>query len=138
MGDILTLRQLRLPVKLIVYRNDSLGFVQQEQQAAGLLDTDVQLQNPDFAKLAEAAGLLGLRAERPEEVRPKIAQAFAHDGPALVEVHTPRQELALPPTISAKEAIGFNVFLAKAVLSGRGDEVIDLARTNLISRWLGR
>jgi pyruvate dehydrogenase (quinone) len=138
MGDILTLRQLRLPVKLIVYRNDALGFVQQEQQAAGLLDTDVQLQNPDFAKLAEAAGLLGLRAERPEEVRPKIAQAFAYDGPALVEVQTPRQELALPPTISAKDAIGFNVFLAKAVLSGRGDEVIDLARTNLISRWLGR
>jgi pyruvate dehydrogenase (quinone) len=138
MGDILTLRQLRLPVKLIIYRNDSLAFVQQEQQAAGLLDTDVQLLNPDFAQIAEAAGLLGLRAETPEQVRPKIAQALAHDGPALVEVHTPRQELALPPTIGAKEAVGFNVFLAKAVLSGRGDEVLDLAKTNLLGRLLGR
>lgn len=136
LGDILTLRQLKLPVKLIVYRNDSLAFVQQEQQVAGLLDTAIQLQNPDFARIAEAAGLLGLKAETPEEVRPKIMQAFRHDGPALVEVHTPRQELVLPPTITAAEAVGFSAFLAKAVLSARGDEVVDLAKTNLIRRLL--
>jgi pyruvate dehydrogenase (quinone) len=137
LGDILTLGQLRLPVKLIVYRNDSLAFVQQEQQASGLLDTAVDLRNPDFAQIAEAAGLRGLKAETPEEVRPKIEQALNHDGPALVEVHTARQELALPPTISAQQAIGFNVFLAKAVLTGRGDEILDLAKTNLIRRLLG-
>jgi len=136
LGDILTLRQLKLPVKLIVYRNDSLAFVLQEQQVAGLLDTAIQLQNPDFARIAEAAGLLGLKAETPEEVRPKIMQAFRHDGPALVEVHTPRQELVLPPTITAAEAVGFSAFLAKAVLSARGDEVVDLAKTNLIRRLL--
>lgn len=134
LGDILTLRQMNLPVKLIVYRNDSLAFVQQEQQVAGLLDTAVELANPDFARIAEASGLLGLTAERPEEVRPKLVEAFRHDGPALVEVHVPRQELAMPPTLTAKEAAGFSAFLAKAVLSARGDEVVDLAKTNLLRR----
>ncbi len=137
MGDLLTLRQLALPVKLIVYRNNTLGFVQQEQQAAGLLDWAVGLDNPDFAAMAQAAGLLGIRAESAEDVRPAIERAFAHQGPALVEVFIERQELSLPPTITLKEAAGFNLFLAKAVLSGRGDEVVDLAKTNLLSRVFG-
>jgi pyruvate dehydrogenase (quinone) len=87
MGDLLSLRQLRLPVKVIVLRNDALAFVELEMKAAGFLDFATDLDNPDFAKMAQAAGLLGLTAERPEQVRPMIVQAFAHDGPALVEVH---------------------------------------------------
>ncbi len=131
MGDLLSLRQLKLPVKVIVFRNDALAFVELEMKAAGFLDFATDLQNPDFAKIAEAAGLLGLTAERPEQVQPMIAQAFAHDGPALVEVPVHRRELAMPPTISLEQMTGFGVFMIKAVLSGRGDEIVDLARTNL-------
>ncbi|MFH0342854.1 MAG: hypothetical protein ACHBNF_12155 [Chromatiales bacterium] len=81
--------------------------------------------------MAEAAGLLGLRAEAPDQVRPMIAQALKHDGPALLEVIVNRQELAMPPTITLEQITGFSLFMLKAVLSGRGDEIIDLAKINL-------
>src|SRR5919197_848569 len=131
MGDLLSLRQLQLPVKVIVFKNDSLAFVELEMKAAGILDFATDLHNPDFAKMAEAAGLLGLTADTPEQVRPMIAQALKHDGPALVEVRVSRQELSMPPTITLEQMTGFSLFMLKAVLSGRGDELIDLARTNL-------
>jgi pyruvate dehydrogenase (quinone) len=99
MGDLLSLRQLKAPVKVIVFRNDALAFVELEMKAAGILEFATDLHNPDFAKMAEAAGLLGLTAETAEQVRPMIAQAFQHDGPALVEVHVSRQELSMPRSI---------------------------------------
>ena len=131
MSDLLSLRQLKLPVKIVVFRNDALAFVELEMKAAGFVDFATDLDNPDFAKMAEAAGLLGLTAERPEQVQPMIAQAFAHDGPALVEVPVHRRELAMPPTINLDQVTGFGIFMIRAVLSGRGDEIVDLAKTNL-------
>jgi pyruvate dehydrogenase (quinone) len=131
LGELLTLRQLKLPVKLVVFNNSSLGFVELEMKAAGILDFATDLVNPDFAKLAESAGILGLRVEKPEELRPALVQALDHDGPALVEVIVNRQELSMPPTITAEQAKGFSLYMVRAVFSGRGDEVIDLAKTNL-------
>ena len=131
LGDILTLRQLKLPVKMVVFNNSSLAFVELEMKAAGLVDYGTDLLNPNFTRLAESADIFGIRAEKPEEVRPALSQALAHDGPALVEVLVSRQELSMPPTISLEQALGFGLYLIRAVLSGRGDEVIDLARTNL-------
>ena len=131
LGDLLTLRQLDLPVKLVVFRNEALAFVELEMKAAGILDFGTSLHNPDFAGMAQAAGLLGLTAETPEQVRPMIGKALEHDGPALVEVLVSRQELAMPPTITLEQMTGFSLFMLKAVLSGRGDEIIDLARVNL-------
>jgi pyruvate dehydrogenase (quinone) len=131
MGDLLTLHQLNLPVKVVVFRNDSLAFVELEMKAGGLLDFGVELRNPDFAALAQSAGLLGLKAETAQDVRPMLQQAFKHDGPALVEVLVHRQELSMPPTITLEQATGFGLFMLKAVLSGRGDEIIDLAKVNL-------
>jgi pyruvate dehydrogenase (quinone) len=131
MGDLLTLRQLNLPVKVVVFRNDSLAFVELEMKAGGLLDFGVELRNPDFAALAKAAGLFGLKAETAQDVRPMLQQGFKHDGPALIEVLVHRQELSMPPTITLEQATGFSLFMLKAVLSGRGDEIVDLARTNL-------
>jgi pyruvate dehydrogenase (quinone) len=132
MGDLLTLKQHELPVKTIVYRNDSLAFVELEMKASGFVDFGTDLNNLDFTKIAEGAGVLGLRAESPEQVEPMVAQALKHDGPALVEVLVSRQELSMPPTITLEQAKGFGLFMAKAVLSGRGDEIIDLARVNLL------
>jgi pyruvate dehydrogenase (quinone) len=131
MGDLLTLRQQQLPVKIIIFRNDSLAFVELEMKAAGILDFGTNLHNPDFSKIAEGAGVLGLKVETPDQLEPAIAEALNFDGPALVEVLVSRQELSMPPTITLEQAKGFSLFMLKAVLSGRGDEVIDLARVNL-------
>jgi len=130
MGDVLSLRQLNAPVKIIVFKNNSLAFVELEMKAAGILDFGTDLVNPNFAKMAEGAGLLGLTAETPAQVRPMIAQALEYDGPALIEVPVDRQELSMPPTITAEQIKGFSLFTLKAVLSGRGDEIIDLAKIN--------
>jgi pyruvate dehydrogenase (quinone) len=132
LGDLLSLRQLEAPVKIIVFKNDSLAFVELEMKAAGIVDFGTDLKNPNFAKLAEAAGLLGLTAETPDQVRPMIAQALQHDGPALVEVLVSRHELSMPPTITLEQAKGFGLFALRAVLSGRGDEIVDLAKVNLL------
>jgi pyruvate dehydrogenase (quinone) len=131
MGDLLSLRQLQLPIKLVVFKNNAFSFVELEMKAAGFLDFATDLHNPDFAKMADAAGLLGLTAETPEQVRPMLVQALKHDGPALVEVVVNRQELAMPPSIEWDQMIGFSLYMIKAVLNGRGDEIIDLAKTNV-------
>jgi len=132
MGDILTLKQNKLPVKVIIFKNESLAFVELEQKASGFLEFATDLQSPDFAKIAEGAGLLGLTARTPDQVEPMIAQVLKHNGPAVVEVFVARQELAMPPTITLEQAKGFSLFMLKAVLNGRGDEIIDLARVNLV------
>jgi len=131
MGDLLTLRQHELPVKVVVFKNDSLAFVELEMKAAGIVDYSTDLKNGSFATIAEGAGMLGLTAERPDQVRPMLMQAMAHDGPALVEVLVHRQELSMPPTITFEQMKGFSLFALKAVISGRGDELIDLAKINL-------
>jgi pyruvate dehydrogenase (quinone) len=132
LGDLLTLRQHDLPVKLIVFKNNSLAFVELEMKASGFLSFGTDLKNPDFAKIAEAAGILGISVETPDQVAPAISKALKYDGPALVEIPTVRQELSMPPTITLDEAKGFTLFMVRAVLSGRGDEILDLAKANLL------
>jgi pyruvate dehydrogenase (quinone) len=131
LGDLLTIRQHKLPVKIVVYNNGALGFVELEMKAAGLLEFGTTLDNPDFAAMARAIGIHGVRVEDPGELPGAVAAALAHDGPAVVDVVVNRQELALPPTIKRQQAQGFALYALKAVLSGRGDEVLDLAKTNL-------
>ena len=131
MGDLLTLRQDGLPVKLVVFNNSSLGFVEMEMKATGFLDHGTELKNPDFAKVAEGIGILGIRVEKPEDVRPALEKALAYDGPALVDVVVARQELAMPPSLKLDQIVDFNLYLMKAILDGRGDRILDLARTNL-------
>jgi pyruvate dehydrogenase (quinone) len=131
LGELLSLRQLNLPVKLVVFSNSTLGFVELEMKAAGLVDYATELVNPDFAQLAESAGVLGRRVEKPEDLHAAMKEALSHDGPALVEVLVNRQELSMPPTITAEQVKGFSLYMIRAVLSGKGDEVVDLAKTNL-------
>jgi pyruvate dehydrogenase (quinone) len=118
-------------VKLIVLNNSALAFVELEMKASGFVPFATELKNPNFARIAEASHLLGIKVERPEQVRESLVQAFEHNGPALVEVRVNRQELSLPPSIELKQALGFNLYLLRAMLNGRADEVIDLAKTNL-------
>jgi pyruvate dehydrogenase (quinone) len=131
MGDFLTLTQHKLPVKVVVFNNGTLGFVELEQKSTGFLDFGTELKNPNFAAMAEAVGIRGIRIEDAGKVNEAIAAALAHDGPVLVDAVVNRTELAMPPSITAEMAKGFTLYMAKAILSGRTDEIIDLAKTNL-------
>jgi pyruvate dehydrogenase (quinone) len=132
MGDLLSLSQLKLPVKVIVFNNGALGFIELEQKSSGFLDTGTELKNPNFAAMAEATGIKGVRIEDPAEVEGKLAEAFAHPGPVVIDAVVNRQELAMPPKVTAEMAKGFTLYMVQAVLNGRADEVVTLARTNLL------
>jgi pyruvate dehydrogenase (quinone) len=137
MGELLTAVQNKLPVKIVVFNNHALAFVEVEMVAAGIVPFGTDLKNPDFSKVAEACGVFGVRVTKPEELRSALQEAFAYEGPALVDVLVHRQELSMPPTITASQALGFSLYLSKCVLNGRGDAIIDLAKTNLLDRFLG-
>jgi pyruvate dehydrogenase (quinone) len=131
MGDFLTLAQLELPVKVVVYDNSSLAFVAIEMMAGGLLETGTELKNPSFAAMANAVGVKGIRVEESGGVEAALREAFAHPGPALVDVATAKRELMMPPKIKALQVKGFSLFMLKAIINGRGDELVELAETNL-------
>jgi pyruvate dehydrogenase (quinone) len=131
MGDFITLTQIGLNVKVIVLNNGSLGFIEMEMKASGFLDTGTELKNPNFAAMAEAMGVKGIRVENPQDLRAALTAAFAHDGPVLVDVVSARQELAMPPKTTLDQAYHFGMFTMKAVLDGRAAELIDLAKVNL-------
>ncbi|GAA2202954.1 ubiquinone-dependent pyruvate dehydrogenase [Sinomonas flava] len=130
MGELITLVQNRLPVKLVVFNNGSLNFIELEMKSAGFVNFGTGLDNPNFAAVAEALGIKGVRVNESSELERGLKEALAHDGPALVDVVTARQELAMPPAITAQQASGFTLYALRTVLSGRGDEVLDLAKTN--------
>jgi pyruvate dehydrogenase (quinone) len=131
MGDFITLAQLGLPVKVVVFNNGALGFIELKQKSTGILDFGTELKNPNFAAMAEAIGIRGIRLEDPADVEPGIRAAFDHGGPVLIDAVVNRQELSIPPKVTVEMAKGFTLYMLKAVLSGRGDEILELARTNL-------
>jgi len=131
MGDLLTFRQYGLPAKIVVFNNGSLGFIETEQRSTGFLPFGTDLDNPNFAAMAEAIGIKGIRIEDPGEVESGLREALAHDGPVLVDAVVTRTELPIPPSINLEMAEGFTLYMARAVMNGRGDELIELARTNL-------
>jgi pyruvate dehydrogenase (quinone) len=131
MGDFLSLVQLGLPIKVVVLNNGALGFIELEQKSTGFLPFGTEFKNPNFAAMAEAVGIRGIRLEDPGEVKAGIAAALTHNGPVLVDAVVNRTELAMPPAVTLEMAKGFTLYMVKAVMSGRGDELIDLARTNL-------
>jgi pyruvate dehydrogenase (quinone) len=132
MGEFVTLIQMGLPVKIIVLNNGTLGFVELEMKAGGFLDSECDLKNPNFASMANAMGVLGVRIDRPEQMEEGIQRALKHDGPALVDIVSARQELVMPPTTTFDEAKHFGIFTLKAVLDGRFRELVDLSRANLL------
>jgi pyruvate dehydrogenase (quinone) len=132
MGDVLTLRQSKLPVKVVIFNNGLLGFVDIEMKAAGFLPTGTRLDNPNFAEMAKSIGIYGVHVEDPAELGDAVKAAFAHAGPAVVDVVTDPVELVMPPTLTLEQAKGFSVWMMKTVLSGQGNELVELARSALI------
>jgi len=131
LGELLTLRQMQLPVKIVVFNNGALSFVELEMKAAGIPTFATDLLDPDFTGIARAAGLFGARVEKASDLEDALRAAFAHDGPALVDVRTARQELSLPPKLTYEQIKGFTLFATRTVLSGEGSELIELAKSNL-------
>jgi pyruvate dehydrogenase (quinone) len=132
LGDLITLRQHNLPVKVVVFNNGALAFVELEMMSAGVPKWGTDLNNPDFAEVARSVGLFGVRVERPDDLRPALKAAFEHDGPAVIDVLTRRQELSVPPHVTFSEMKGVSLFAGRTILSGRGDELVELARENVL------
>lgn len=135
-GELLTLIQNRLPVKVIVFNNSSLNFVELEMKAAGIVNFGTDLVNPDFAAIAQAMGIFGRRVEEPSGLEAALVEAFEFDGPAIIDVVTARQELSIPPAITVEQAKGFSLYAIRTILAGRADELLDLATTNVARRIL--
>ena len=131
LGELITLRQMHLPVKVVVFNNGALSFVELEMKAAGIVTYGTDLDNPDFAGIARAAGLFGVRVDKAGQLEDALTEAFGHDGPALVEVATTRQELSLPPKLTYGEIKGFTLYATRTILSGGGEELFELTKTNL-------
>ena len=131
LGELLTLHQQQLSVKLVIFNNAALSFVELEMKAAGIVTYGTSLVNPDFAAIARSAGLFGVRVEKASELEDALLAAFGHQGPALVDVSTARQELSLPPKLTYGQIKGFVLYATRTILSGEGSELIELTRTNL-------
>ncbi|HWG28608.1 MAG TPA: ubiquinone-dependent pyruvate dehydrogenase [Actinospica sp.] len=131
LGELLTLRQMRLPVKVVVFNNGALSFVELEMKAAGIVTFGTDLLDPDFAGIAEAAGIKGFRVTGADQLEEALGAAFKHDGPALLDVRVARHELSLPPKLSYGQIKGFTLYATRTILSGQADEVLELTKTNL-------
>jgi pyruvate dehydrogenase (quinone) len=133
LGDLLTAVQEKLPIKVCVYDNSSLGFVELEQKVEGLIETYTDLHNPDFARVAEAIGFWGRRVVQGDDVEAAVRDWLAADGPALLDVVVDKNELIMPPKIEVAQAFGTALYGAKAVLGGKAKDVFGLIKENLLN-----
>jgi pyruvate dehydrogenase (quinone) len=131
MGDLLTLTQYDLPIKLVVFDNSALGMVKLEMETAGMPDYQTDLKNPNFAKVAEAIGMMGVRIENPADLAAGFKKALEHKGPALIDVVTDPNALSIPSHADRSQAVGFALALGKMVLAGNLDEVVDTVKGNI-------
>jgi pyruvate dehydrogenase (quinone) len=131
LGDLITIVQYKLPIKIVVFNNGQLDFVDLEMQQAGLVPFQTDLWNPNFAKVAEAIGAYGIRIEDPKQLRLELSKAFDHEGPTLIDVVVDKNALSLPPHITLGMAEGFALSMAKQILEGQGSTVIDTIKNNL-------
>jgi pyruvate dehydrogenase (quinone) len=131
MGDLMTISQYQIPVKIIVFNNRSLGMVKLEMRVQGYMDWQTDMVNPDFVKVAEAMNIPAWEAKEPKDVEKALLNSFNHDGPALVNIYTDPDALAMPPTIKLDQVVGFANSMAKLMLNGKTAEIIDTAKTDL-------
>jgi pyruvate dehydrogenase (quinone) len=130
MGDLMTIVEYNLPVKILVYNNRSLGMVKLEMEVAGIPDRETDMLNPDFAKLAEAMGIPGITISDPCEVKPGLEKAFQDEGPILVVIQTDPYALAMPPKVEFDQLKGYTLFMQKMMLGGRMDEAFKIISSN--------
>ena len=130
MGDLMTIVQYKLPVKIIVFNNRSLGMVKLEMEVAGIPDLETDILNPDFTKIAEAMGFAGVTISDPAEVKSGLEKAFQHEGPVLITIQTDPNALAMPPKLEFDQIKGFALYMGKMMLGGRMDEAFKIMKSN--------
>jgi pyruvate dehydrogenase (quinone) len=130
LGDLMTIVQYELPVKIIVFNNRSLGMVKLEMEVAGIPDQETDMLNPDFTKIAEAMGMPGITISDPGEVKPGLEKAFLQKGPVLVSIQTDPNALAMPPKLELDQMKGMALYMGKMMLGGRMDEVFKIISSN--------
>jgi len=130
MGDMMTIVQYNLPVKIVLFNNRSLGMVKLEMEVAGIPDVETDMLNPDFDKLADAMGMYGITISEPADVKSVLQKAFLQDGPALITIQTDPNALALPPKIEFDQLKGFASYMGKMMLNGRSDEILKIIKSN--------
>ncbi|MGI4728014.1 MAG: thiamine pyrophosphate-dependent enzyme [Janthinobacterium lividum] len=130
LGDLATIVQYKLPIKMVVFNNKSLGMVKLEMEVAGLPDWQTDMINPDFAAVAAAFGIKGLTINNPENLEQTIQQAFAAEGPVLVNVMTDPNALSMPPEIEFKQVKGMALAMGKMIMDGKIVEVLDTVKSN--------
>jgi pyruvate dehydrogenase (quinone) len=131
MGDLMTISQYKIPVKIIIFNNRSLGMVKLEMRVQGYMDWQTDMVNPDFMKLAEAMGMAAWQATEPAEVEQALKNGFEHNGPAIINIFTDPNALAMPPTIKLDQVKGFVDSMAKMMMNGKTAEIIDTAKSDL-------
>lgn len=131
MGDLATIVQYKLPIKLIVFNNRALGMVKLEMEVAGLPDWQTDMYNPDFCAIAQAMGMQGFSVNNPNELESVLEHGFATEGPVLISVKTNPNSLAMPPKVEFSQMKGFAKSMSKLILNGKIDTVIDTARSNI-------
>ncbi len=131
MGGLLTVLQYDLPVKILIFNNSQLDLVKMEMEVAGYPEYQTDLKNPNFAKVAEAVGFMGIRIEDPADVRPGLQKMLDHPGPVIADVITDPNALSLPPHIELDQVKGYALSMTKLILSGRADEVVDIIKSNI-------
>jgi len=130
MGDLMTIVQYKLPIKIIVFNNRTLGMVKLEMEVAGIPDCETEMLNPDFTKLAEAMGMPGITISDPGEVKSELEKAFLQEGPILITIQTDPNALAMPPKLEFDQMTGFALYMGKMMLSGRMDEAFKIISSN--------
>lgn len=131
LGDLMTISQYKAPVKIIIFNNKALGMVKLEMRVQGYMDWQTDMVNPDFVKIAEAMNIAAWEAKEPGDVKQALINAFNHEGPAVVNIYTDPNALAMPPTIKLDQVIGFTNSMAKLMLNGKFAEMIDTAKSDL-------
>ncbi len=130
LGDLMTIVQYKLPVKVVVFNNRSLGMVKLEMQVAGIPDRETDMLNPDFEKLADAMGMPGITIHDPGKVKLELEKAFLQEGPVLITIQTDPNALAMPPKLEFDQMKGFALYMGRMMLSGRMDEVFKIISSN--------
>jgi pyruvate dehydrogenase (quinone) len=130
LGDLATITQYKLPIKIVVFNNRSLGMVKLEMEVAGLPDWQTDMVNPDFAMVAQAMGMKGITVKEPDEVKQALKEAFMFKGPALINIMTDPNALAMPPKIEFEQVKGMALSMTKLILNGKMDEVLDTVKAN--------
>jgi pyruvate dehydrogenase (quinone) len=131
LGDLMTISQYQIPVKIIIFNNRSLGMVKLEMRVEGYMDWQTDMVNPDFVKLAEAMNISAWEAKESKDVEEALSNGFKHEGPAIINIFTDPNALAMPPSLNFDQVKGFAQSMGRMMVNGKFAEIVDTTKSEL-------